>query len=182
MLAVLTEGYAGVDELGHAAALALCKRRVSLEAMGISSARWSVHPIAGTLGGVLSWGQAISKFARIMFGEVQLKFHLGMGLVFPERVSAAQPLTAMFSRDNGKGAASRSETPCGAPKSAPVVSVWYPTTGREIIGPTTIAYQIDITKEIGGAVGNRTPDLLIANEALYHLSYGPKVRWGGAGR
>ena len=25
----------------------------------------------------------------------------------------------------------------------------------------------------GGAEGNRTPDLLIANEALYHLSYGP---------
>jgi hypothetical protein len=32
-------------------------------------------------------------------------------------------------------------------------------------------------KEIlGGAEGNRTPDLLIANEALYHLSYGPKER------
>lgn len=27
---------------------------------------------------------------------------------------------------------------------------------------------------LGGAEGNRTPDLLIANEALYHLSYGPK--------
>jgi hypothetical protein len=26
----------------------------------------------------------------------------------------------------------------------------------------------------GGAEGNRTPDLLIANEALYHLSYGPQ--------
>ena len=26
----------------------------------------------------------------------------------------------------------------------------------------------------GGAEGNRTPDLLIANEALYHLSYGPR--------
>ena len=25
----------------------------------------------------------------------------------------------------------------------------------------------------GGAEGNRTPDLLIANEALSHLSYGP---------
>lgn len=29
---------------------------------------------------------------------------------------------------------------------------------------------------LGGAEGNRTPDLLIANEALYHLSYGPKER------
>ena len=28
--------------------------------------------------------------------------------------------------------------------------------------------------KIGGAEGNRTPDLLIANEALSHLSYGPK--------
>ena len=28
--------------------------------------------------------------------------------------------------------------------------------------------------EDGGAEGNRTPDLLIANEALYQLSYGPR--------
>ena len=28
----------------------------------------------------------------------------------------------------------------------------------------------------GGAEGNRTPDLLIANEALSHLSYSPTVR------
>jgi YggT family protein len=28
-------------------------------------------------------------------------------------------------------------------------------------------------------VGNRTPDLLIANEALYHLSYGPFPQGGG---
>ena len=27
--------------------------------------------------------------------------------------------------------------------------------------------------DIGGAEGSRTPDLLIANEALYQLSYGP---------
>jgi hypothetical protein len=27
--------------------------------------------------------------------------------------------------------------------------------------------------ENGGAEGSRTPDLLIANEALYQLSYGP---------
>ena len=27
---------------------------------------------------------------------------------------------------------------------------------------------------IGGAEGSRTPDLLIANEALYQLSYGPR--------
>jgi hypothetical protein len=32
----------------------------------------------------------------------------------------------------------------------------------------------DVGKVLGGAEGNRTPDLLIANEALYHLSYGPK--------
>jgi hypothetical protein len=28
---------------------------------------------------------------------------------------------------------------------------------------------------VGGAEGNRTPDLLIANEALSHLSYGPAI-------
>jgi hypothetical protein len=28
----------------------------------------------------------------------------------------------------------------------------------------------------GGAKGNRTPDLFIANEALYQLSYSPKLR------
>jgi hypothetical protein len=27
--------------------------------------------------------------------------------------------------------------------------------------------------ETGGAEGNRTPDLVIANDALYQLSYGP---------
>ncbi len=27
----------------------------------------------------------------------------------------------------------------------------------------------------GGAEGSRTPDLLIANEALYQLSYGPRL-------
>jgi hypothetical protein len=32
----------------------------------------------------------------------------------------------------------------------------------------------------GGAEGNRTPDLLIANEALYHLSYGPLETQEGA--
>jgi hypothetical protein len=31
-----------------------------------------------------------------------------------------------------------------------------------------------LEKVPGGAEGNRTPDLLIANEALYHLSYGPR--------
>ena len=29
-------------------------------------------------------------------------------------------------------------------------------------------------KRLGGAEGDRTPDLLIANEALSQLSYGPK--------
>src|SRR5579863_6381174 len=33
----------------------------------------------------------------------------------------------------------------------------------------------------GGAEGNRTPDLLIANEALYHLSYGPREDPGRRG-
>jgi hypothetical protein len=39
-----------------------------------------------------------------------------------------------------------------------------------------------VGKVLGGAEGNRTPDLLIANEALYHLSYGPKEagEYGGA--
>ncbi len=32
----------------------------------------------------------------------------------------------------------------------------------------------------GGAEGSRTPDLLIANEALYQLSYGPRIRSAGA--
>jgi hypothetical protein len=32
--------------------------------------------------------------------------------------------------------------------------------------------------ETGGAEGNRTPDLLIANEALSQLSYGPDRRAG----
>src|SRR5215470_14351816 len=31
---------------------------------------------------------------------------------------------------------------------------------------------------VGGAEGNRTPDLLIANEALSQLSYGPKAATG----
>ena len=35
------------------------------------------------------------------------------------------------------------------------------------------APQADFTGGPGGAVGSRTPDLLIANEALYQLSYGP---------
>jgi hypothetical protein len=30
-------------------------------------------------------------------------------------------------------------------------------------------------KRAGGAKGNRTPDLFIANEALYQLSYSPKL-------
>ena len=34
----------------------------------------------------------------------------------------------------------------------------------------------------GGAEGNRTPDLVIANDALYQLSYGPNCgqdrKWG----
>ena len=38
---------------------------------------------------------------------------------------------------------------------------------------------LDITG-IGGAEGSRTPDLVIANDALYQLSYGPD-RQAGAG-
>jgi hypothetical protein len=30
------------------------------------------------------------------------------------------------------------------------------------------------SQKAGGAEGSRTPDLLIANEALYQLSYGPR--------
>ncbi len=37
-------------------------------------------------------------------------------------------------------------------------------------------------EKAGGAEGNRTPDLLIANEALYHLSYGPSVPQGASAR
>ncbi|GAN58965.1 hypothetical protein AA0242T_1980 [Acetobacter aceti NRIC 0242] len=32
---------------------------------------------------------------------------------------------------------------------------------------------LDNCKAVGGAEGDRTPDLLIANEALSHLSYSP---------
>ena len=31
------------------------------------------------------------------------------------------------------------------------------------------------TNEFGGAEGNRTPDLVIANDALYQLSYDPNM-------
>ena len=34
------------------------------------------------------------------------------------------------------------------------------------------------TGNTGGAEGNRTPDLVIANDALYQLSYGPIQSWG----
>ncbi len=34
---------------------------------------------------------------------------------------------------------------------------------------------IDGVMHPGGAEGSRTPDLLIANEALYQLSYGPRT-------
>lgn len=35
-----------------------------------------------------------------------------------------------------------------------------------------------IGKKNGGAEGNQTPDLFIANEALYQLSYSPKTKGG----
>ena len=38
-----------------------------------------------------------------------------------------------------------------------------------------------ISLKIGGAERNRTADLLIANEALYQLSYGPKFDLGEGG-
>ncbi len=34
---------------------------------------------------------------------------------------------------------------------------------------------INVVMRPGGAEGSRTPDLLIANEALYQLSYGPRT-------
>jgi hypothetical protein len=34
------------------------------------------------------------------------------------------------------------------------------------------------TKKIGGAKGGRTPDLVIANDALYQLSYDPNLNAG----
>ena len=36
-------------------------------------------------------------------------------------------------------------------------------------------YQGLLLREIGGGKGIRTPDLLIANETLYQLSYTPKI-------
>lgn len=36
----------------------------------------------------------------------------------------------------------------------------------------------DKHKAVGGAEGDRTPDLLIANEALSHLSYSPALPFG----
>ena len=36
-----------------------------------------------------------------------------------------------------------------------------------------ISYKIKSLVENGGAEGNRTPDLVIANDALSQLSYGP---------
>ncbi len=41
-------------------------------------------------------------------------------------------------------------------------------------GPSRFHY----ARTPGGAEGSRTPDLLIANEALYRLSYGPGRRHG----
>jgi hypothetical protein len=38
---------------------------------------------------------------------------------------------------------------------------------------------IALDKSGGGVEGNRTPDLLIANEALYQLSYNPALAGGG---
>ena len=51
-------------------------------------------------------------------------------------------------------------------------------------GPTSIkaassrqpSSSIALRAKAGGAVGNRTPDLLIANEMLYQLSYDPSLR------
>jgi hypothetical protein len=38
------------------------------------------------------------------------------------------------------------------------------------------SYRTRRNKADGGAEGNRTPDLLIANEALYQLSYSPALQ------
>ena len=44
--------------------------------------------------------------------------------------------------------------------------------------PDRLAHSLDKILNLsaipGGAEGNRTPDLIIANDALYQLSYGPK--------
>jgi hypothetical protein len=39
--------------------------------------------------------------------------------------------------------------------------------------PERSAQSSDVTSRNGGAEGNRTPDLVIANDALSQLSYGP---------
>ena len=41
------------------------------------------------------------------------------------------------------------------------------------LGSGGIAWERDSPNSPGGAEGNRTPDLVIANDALSHLSYGP---------
>jgi hypothetical protein len=47
--------------------------------------------------------------------------------------------------------------------------------GAVTVGPHEGISRNDLTiRKDGGAEGSRTPDLLIANEALYQLSYGPR--------
>ena len=47
---------------------------------------------------------------------------------------------------------------------------------RQLALPAALRQLVDFKVKFGGAVGSRTPDLLIANEALYRLSYGPSSR------
>jgi hypothetical protein len=47
--------------------------------------------------------------------------------------------------------------------------------------PIGLAWRL-FAKNNGGAEGNRTPDLVIANDALSQLSYGPDTRRGMIGR
>jgi hypothetical protein len=60
-------------------------------------------------------------------------------------------------------------------RSAKALSGDAPTAARHLMGQSQ-------SMGSGGAEGNRTPGLIIANDALYQLSYGPTYRssWGGA--
>src|ERR1700722_19116822 len=58
-------------------------------------------------------------------------------------------------------------------KSRGPVSIWYRDCAGQKLRPPTTKQPLELIGEFGGAEGSRTPDLLIANEALYQLSYGP---------
>ena len=52
---------------------------------------------------------------------------------------------------------------------------WYPKAPKPVhkASVTTLSCLRNLLERNGGAMGIRTPDLLIANETLYQLSYDP---------